>query len=89
MKPLLTTASLNDDAFATPPPFRAVRARDEPMISAARESSGRDLEREEEEEEALRAARADLVSLAAEEVLVVAIVRRRRYNQSGWVLVVR
>lgn len=88
MKPLLTTASLNDDAFATPPPFRAVRARDEPMISAARESSGRDLEREEEEE-ALRAARADLVSLAAEEVLVVAIVRRRRYNQSGWVLVVR
>lgn len=74
------------EAFATPPPISAIPGRDEPveaekMVSATREISGRDLERkEEEEEEDLRAVRADLVSLTAEEVFVVAIVRRRRYN---------
>ena len=42
------------------------------MISAARESAGRDLEREEEEEKVdLRADRADLVNLAEEEFLAV------------------
>lgn len=72
------------EAFATPPPISAIPGRDEPveaekMVSATREISGRDLERKEEEED-LRAVRADLVSLTAEEVFVVAIVRRRRYN---------
>ena len=52
------------------------------MISAARKSAGRDLEREEEEEEEevdLREAIADLVNLA-EEFLTVAIARWWRRN---------